>query len=321
MTVVRLGFVAMSMELKNASPSQTMTYTQFSKIPDREAAIRRLERIALKNIENTRRILAHCASSDIRFYRFTSRLIPLANHEELADWDYITPLKPSLRNLGDFIKTEQIRVDFHPVHFVLLNSSNKDIMKNSLKTLFMHYLFLKNMGIDPIHRSVLHVGGQYNDPEKALERFVENWMHVPQKLQQMIMLENDDTSFTLEDTLYLCEKLGIPLVFDYHHHLANHKNANWENDWERIVHTWKHSPLPIKMHISSPKSKKQFRHQADFVDVQMLFKFLQEIKGSVPQIDCMIEAKKKDAALFQLMEEIKERDDVEIIDGASFTLI
>lgn len=124
MTVVRLGFVAMSMELKNASPSQTMTYTQFSKIPDREAAIRRLERIALKNIENTRRILAHCASSDIRFYRFTSRLIPLANHEELADWDYITPLKPSFRKLGDFIKTEQIRVDFHPDHFVLLNSSN-----------------------------------------------------------------------------------------------------------------------------------------------------------------------------------------------------
>ena len=32
MTIVRLGFVAMSMELKNASPSQTMTFTQFQKI-------------------------------------------------------------------------------------------------------------------------------------------------------------------------------------------------------------------------------------------------------------------------------------------------
>ena len=50
----------------------------------------------------------------------------------------------------------------------------------------------------------------------------------------------------------------------------------------------------------------------------MFFDFLHEIKGSVPQIDCMIEAKRKDEALFHLMEEIKTRDDVEIIDGSSF---
>lgn len=321
MTVVRLGFVAMSMELKNASPSQTLTYTQFSKISDREAALRKLERISLNNIANTRRILAHCASSDIHFYRFTSRFIPLANHGEVADWDYITPLKLKLRDLGEFIKAAKIRVDFHPDHFVLLNSPNKDILKKSIKTLFMHYLLLKNMDIEPIHRSVLHVGGLYNDTEKALERFVENWMHVPEKLQRMIMLENDDTSFTVEDTLYLCEKLGIPLVFDYHHHLAHNKNDKWESNWERIVKTWEPSPLPMKMHISSPKSEKQFRHHADYVDVQMFFTFLKEINGSIPQIDCMIEAKKKDAALFQLMEEIKKRDDVEIIDGASFILL
>ena len=75
-------------------------------------------------------------------------------------------------------------------------------------------------------------------------------------IQKMIMLENDDTSFTLEDTLYLCEKLDIPLVFDYHHHLAHHQNANWEVHWDRVIQTWRHSSLPIKMHISSPKSEK-----------------------------------------------------------------
>lgn len=46
MTLVRLGYVAMSMELKKASPSQTMTFTQFQKIQDWEAALRKLERIA-----------------------------------------------------------------------------------------------------------------------------------------------------------------------------------------------------------------------------------------------------------------------------------
>lgn len=320
MTIVRLGYVAMSMELKDASPSKTMTFAGFQKINDREAALRKLERISLKNLHNTLRLLKHNAASDIHFYRLTSRLIPLANHEELSDWDYMKPLRGILREVGEFVKKHRIRIDFHPDHFVLINSMQKHILKNSVNTLKLHYLLLKAMGIDPTHRCVMHVGGNYKETEISLERFVDNWMDIPKGIQKMIMLENDDTSFTLENTLYLCEKLGIPLVFDYHHHLAFHQNANWKDSWERVVQTWRHSPLPIKMHISSPKSNKEFRHHADYVDIDMFFSFLKEIKGSIPQIDCMIEAKRKDEALFKLMKEIRKRNDVEIIDGSSFYL-
>ena len=84
--------------------------------------------------------------------------------------------------------------------------------------------------------------------------------------------------------------------------------------------TWKDSPIPIKMHISSPKSEAEFRHHSDYVDMDMFFNFLKEIKGTVPQIDCMIEAKKKDEALFTLIEEIKNREDIDMIDGSSFYL-
>lgn len=320
MTLVRLGYVAMSMELKNASPSKTMTFAQFEKIPDRDAALRKLERIALINLENTLRLLKHNAASDIHFYRLTSRLIPLANHEELLDWDYMKPLRTALREIGNFSRKHGMRLDFHPDHFVLINSMEKGILKNSITTLKLHYLLLKAMGIAPTHRCVMHVGGNYKETEKSLERFVDNWMVVPRAIQPMIMLENDDKSFTLEDTLYLCEKLGIPLVFDYHHHLAHHKNPNWVKHWERVVGTWMHSPLPIKMHISSPKSDQAFRHHSDYVDIKMFFNFLKEIKGSVPQIDCMIEAKRKDEALFKLIKKIKARGDIEWVDGSSFHL-
>jgi UV DNA damage endonuclease len=320
MTIIRLGYVAMSMKLQNASPSKTMTFAQFQKIDDREAAIRKLERIALLNLQNTLRLLKHNVASDIHFYRLTSRLIPLANHEELLEWNYMKPLKGFLREIGDYAKKHKIRIDFHPDHFVLINSMQKHILKNSINTLKLHYLLLKAMGINPTHRCVMHVGGNYKETENSLERFVENWMVIPRPIQQMIMLENDDTSFTLEDTLYLCEKLNIPLVFDYHHHLAHHQNVNWENSWNRVVDTWKHSPLPIKMHISSPKSDKTFRHHSDYVDIDMFFRFLSVIKGSIPQLDCMIEAKMKDEALFKLMDEAKTRQDVEIIDGSSFYL-
>jgi UV DNA damage endonuclease len=320
MTIIRLGYVAMSMKLHNASPSKTMTFAQFQKIEDREAAIRKLERIALLNLQNTLRILKHNVASDIHFYRLTSRLIPLANHEELLEWNYMKPLKGQLREIGDYAKKHKIRVDFHPDHFVLINSMQKHILKNSINTLKLHYLLLKAMGINATHRCVMHVGGNYKETENSLERFVENWMEIPRPIQQMIMLENDDTSFTLEDTLYLCEKLDIPLVFDYHHHLAHHQNENWEIHWNRVVDTWRHSPLPIKMHISSPKSDKAFRHHSDYVDIDMFFNFLSVIKGSIPQLDCMIEAKMKDEALFKLMDDVKTRNDVEIIDGSSFYL-
>ena len=101
MTIVRLGYVAMSMELKNASPSKTMTFAQFEKIGDREAAIRKLERIALANLENTHRLLKHNVFNGIHFYRLTSRLIPLANHGELPNWNYMEPLKKEIgRNWG-----------------------------------------------------------------------------------------------------------------------------------------------------------------------------------------------------------------------------
>ncbi|MBS4177660.1 hypothetical protein [Lederbergia citrea] len=38
---------------------------------------------------------------------------------------------------------------------------------------------------------------------------------------------------------------------------------------------------------------------------------------SVSQINCMIEEKRKDEALFHFMEEVKVKDDVKIIDGSS----
>ncbi len=312
----------MSVHVQNASPSKTMTYSQFSKIKDKEAAIHKLERIAKTNLHNCLRLLRHNLAHDITFFRFSSRLVPLANHPDLPDWDYLKPLKSELLAIKEFLQNQsEMRVDFHPDHFVLLNGTDKDILNTSLRTLRMHYSLLKGMGIDTKHRCVMHVGGAYEDKEKALEQFILNWGLVPTKIQEMIMLENDDTTFSLNETLYLCEKLGVPLVFDYHHHLANKgEGEQWESQWERIVDTWKSSNLPLKMHISSPKTEKDFLAHADYVDVDMFWRFVEEVNGTVPQIDCMIEAKQKDDALFRLMEELIAKKGIKKINDSSFTL-
>jgi UV DNA damage repair endonuclease len=72
------------------------------------------------------------------------------------------------------------------------------------------------------------------------------------------------------------------------------------------------------MHISSPKSDKEFRAHADYIDVHGFYSFLKEVNGTIPQIDCMIEAKKKDEALFQLVRDLKSYEDVEFINSSTF---
>ncbi|KEK22400.1 UV DNA damage repair endonuclease UvsE [Bacillus gaemokensis] len=316
--LVRLGYVAMSVHLKNASPSQTMTYAQFQRISDREAAIHKLERIANSNLDNCLRLLKHNKGYEISFFRLSSKLIPLANHEELLDWNYIRPLKEKLKELGEYAHRMNMRIDFHPDHFVILNSPQDHIFKKSIKTLHMHRKLLRGMGIQQRHRCVLHVGGGYDDKELALEGFIENWSNVPVSIQEMIMLENDDTTFSLKETLYLGEKLAVPVVFDLHHHMINNDGGDWYEDWHRVVNTWDTSLLPVKMHISSPREGNDPRAHADCIDADTFLTFLQKIKGSVPEIDCMIEAKKKDEALFQLMRKLSAKEEIEMIDGGSF---
>ena len=318
MTYIRLGYVAMSMELQNASPSQTMTYAQFSKLKDREAAIRRLERIGQSNLHNCLRLLKHNVANGIDFFRFSSKLIPLADHPELSDWYYMRAVKQETTAIMEYLKDHpQLRVDFHPDHFVVLNSNDMDVLKSSIKTLTFHYRMLKAMGIPPKHRCVLHVGGSYNDKEQALEQFISNWAYVPVPIQEMIILENDDTLFGVDDLLYLCEKLGIPFVFDLHHHNMN-PQGDFEEKWERIAGTWSHSPLPVKMHLSSPRDDKNPKAHADYVEVSEIIELVKGNRGYIEQIDVMLEAKLKDAALFRMAEELKHTPGFKQVKGACF---
>lgn len=319
--IVRFGYVAMSMQLKNASPSQTMTVKQFEQIKDKEAAIRKLERIAISNLENCYRLLKHNASVDIDFFRLSSKLVPLVNHPYTEGWKYEEVVAPILTEMGHFIAEHEMRIGFHPDHFVILNNLDEELLRRSLQTLLYHYKILKGLHIDPMHRCVLHVGGAKNGKVNGLEDFIDNFEKIPKVLQQMIILENDDQVYNIEDVLYLGEKLQIPVVFDLHHHDLNQpESTSFSEIWERVIHTWYHSPLPIKMHISSPKEGNNDKAHHDYIDVDRLMEFLQTIKGTVSHLDIMIEAKKKDEALFKLMKDLEEKQECLLLSQASIKL-
>ena len=76
------------------------------------------------------------------------------------------------------------------------------------------------------------------------------------------------------------------------------------------------------MHFSSPKSKlkKEYRSHNDYIDVKEFVKFINILKKENKDIDIMLEAKKKDEALFRLVRELKYQTNIKFLDETSFMI-
>ncbi|MBO7746702.1 UV DNA damage repair endonuclease UvsE [Paenibacillus sp. MWE-103] len=328
--IVRFGFVAMSVLLENASPSRTMTYATFSKLDDREAGLRRLERIAEENLRTTLRLMKHCVGHDVYVYRMTSKLIPLATHDALKDWNPYPALEAAFADVGAYARDKGMRVSFHPDHFCVFSTPRPEVLAKSAEDLNYHVTMLEHMGLGPMTKCNIHVGGAYGDKPASLERFIRQFGALEERLRVRVTLENDDKTFTARETLHAAEAVGAPMVLDIHHHAVNDggdgEAALHGELWPRIVRTWRGpdgQPLPLapKLHVSSPKSERDPRGHADNVEIGPLLRFLRGIADSVPRLDVMIEAKRKDAALLQLMDDMRrleaEGAGVRVIDGGS----
>ena len=302
---IRLGYVATALELKDCSPSKTVTLTNILKIADQETRINKIRRLARENLQNTLRILRYNAAHGIMLYRFSSRLIPLATHAIIQDWDYTGQLARELREIGTFIREHGLRVSFHPDQFIVLNSPDPAIVKSAIKDLQYHNQLLDSMGLGSAAKIVLHVGGVYKNKEAALERFTANFNDLESGIRQRIILENDDKSYNPLDVWQLCRQNDIPMVLDIHHNncCGRVDLAAMLGD---IFATWDSQPLPPKVHMSSPKgsSPGEFRMHAEYVDPGEFLDFLYLAGELKRDFDVMIEAKAKSLAMQKLLSDL-----------------
>ncbi len=318
---IRLGFVAMSLVLENASPSRTMTYKTYQSLSDDDSRLHRLKKLTRKNLANTLRIMRHAKAHDVQVYRITSKIVPLATHEQVIDWNYASELAEEFSLLKEWIEKSDMRISAHPDHFTLLTSPRKEVTDASIRDLIYHDIILSEMGLAPDKgKLVLHIGGTYNNKALAVETFISNFTVLPQNLKDRIILENDDKSYTASETLSICQKLGIPMVFDVHHHLCNPDGLPIEDLLNSIFDTWQNQSLSPKVHFSTPKSPSQIRGHADYIDSSAFYDFLIQAKKINRDFDVMLEAKNKDTALFQLVQDLKQYPDINFIDEASFEI-
>ncbi len=301
---IRFGYVSHAISLWDASPAKTVTFTRYQQLGEAEGK-KKLLQATKENLSHTLRMLYYNVAHEIELYRFSSSIVPLATHPEVR-WDFYSPFQSEWAEIGEVVKKKGLRVSFHPNQFTLFTSPQKTITENAVTDMEYHYRMLEAMGLAGQGLINIHIGGAYGNKEKTIERFHENLMMLPPKIKNVMTLENDDKTYHAEETLRACQRAGVPFVFDYHHHIANPCDTRLEDLLPDMFRTWENREIHPKIHISSPKSEKEFRSHSDFVSVDFIMPCLKLLAELGRDVDVMIEAKAKDQALLRLVDDLSK---------------
>lgn len=267
--------------------------------------LNKVSELCLSNVRNILKALKFLNSKDIKAFRISSRILPLYTHPK---FDYtIDLLKDNKEILNalflikNYAKINNIRLSFHPDQFVLLSSSNPEILERSLRELEYHAKIADLVGADVVN---IHLGGSYGNKTEALKIVEKNFnSRLSKNVRNLLTIENDDRIYTPEDVYRICKKLGVRMVYDVHHHRCNPDGLSVEEVTEFCISTWKKRGDPY-FHISSPKdgwdSKRPQTH-ADYIDIADFPLCWLNLKLNVT-ID--VEAKNKELAIFKLIKDL-----------------
>ncbi len=262
-------------------------------------------RVSLEYIDH---ILDYLAETDIRMYRMASDLAPYVTKADLPDQhQQIEEAADDLRRVGERASTLGIRLSIHPSQYIVLNTPDERVLDTAVRTFASQADILDGMGLGPEHKIITHVGGLYNDRPLALQRFAERYERLPDNVRARLIVENDDRLFPVEDVLWLHEQTGIPVVYDWLHHIAlNSGDIDPVEAARRCLQTWPADQRP-KIHFSTvagslPKGKAA--PHADYIDPEDIIPLLQALSDH--DFDVMLEAKHKDLALLQLRVHLAE---------------
>lgn len=303
--IIRLGYVAIALNLKNVTSSSTVTFATYNKLKNEEERLKKLKSVTFSNIDDLETILKYNMENNIHFYRLTSKLIPLSTHPEVT-WEYEKYFSKELKRIGDIIKKSHMRVDFHPDQFNVINSVKDKVIEDTIRNL-NHAVDLYDLMEYDEGKLVIHVGSSAGGKEESIKRFITNLDRFPKRITSRLIIENDDKVFTAKNVLDLCQEINCPMVLDLHHHKCKNDGENIADLLEDIFNTWNNESLPPKVHFSSPRESEFDRKHADFIDVNDFANFLNIAKETTNKdFDVMIEAKKKDQALIKLVKDLKK---------------
>ena len=274
-----------------------------------EKGIAYASELALQNVRDLYKILQWNFLNDIYFYRLSSDIVPWASEyemEELPDYGLILA---ACKKAGNFAREHNMRLTSHPGPFNKLASPKERVFQLTATDLKVHADLFDMIGLPrtPYAKLNIHVGAAYGDKPFALDNFCRNFERLPESVRSRLTVENDDkASLYCTEELYesVYKRIGIPIVFDYHHHALHPGTQTEQEALEMALSTWPQTIIPVvhyaesrSVEYSNPKIKPQAH--SDYI--------VNAFDDYGHCIDVMIEAKHKELALLRYRDIIKER--------------
>lgn len=247
--------------------------------------------IARHNLLALERTAAYCQHMGIGLFRISSDIVPFASHPSVhVPWQ--EALAPELAAAGAAFARAGVRVSMHPGQYTVLNSPRKDVVHSAVEDLRYHADFLDALGAPYSSKLVLHVGGVYGQRQEALKRFATHFPLLPDNVQKRLVLENDEKCFAIHEVVALCQRLGIPAVFDVLHHAVNPAPEGTTQQWLQVSGTtWKPEDGPQKIHYSQQRAEAKAGTHSATIAAAPFLEWYHSLAGQ--PIDIMLEVKDK----------------------------
>lgn len=275
----------------------------------REEQLRLLSEIARQNAASLRSAVMYCAASGFGCFRVMSHILPLRTHPTVgyavADLPDAESIVAAFTECGRLARKLDVRLTFHPDQFVVLNSPDARIVRNSIAELEYQAEVADWIGADVV---TIHGGGAYGDKQAAVERLRSTLGTLPNAVRSRIALENDDSVFSPRDLLPLCESQRVPFVYDVHHHRCLPDELQVEEVTRRAVQTWASEPL---FHISSPAGGWRVADPRVHADFIALRDFPREWRDLAITVE--VEARAKETAVSRLKRGLSTLDRVAVV--------
>ena len=228
---------------------------------------------------------------NLLFFRITSDLVPFASHT-ICRFNWQKHFQKQFKAIGDFIKSNNMRISMHPDQFILINSVDRSVFENSVRELAYHAEVLDLMELDTSAKIQIHVGGVYGDKEKSMKRFAKRFGSLDEEIKRRLVIENDDRRYRLEDCLGISGETKIPVLFDVLHHEINNSGETIREAFGLFTRTWKEKDgLPMVDYGSSKEGGLKRKHSKS-IDLEHFDNFLEETRAF--DFDVMLEIKDKE---------------------------
>jgi UV DNA damage endonuclease len=302
---MNLGYACINMTLGAQTPRITTNRSMVKKTFN-ERGIEYASELALENVRDLFEILKWNVKNGIKLFRTSSDIFPWGSEYNLEDLPDYNKIANILKGCGTYAKENGLRINSHPGPFNVLVSPNPKVVENTFKDLELHGKVFDLMGLShtPYNNINIHCNGVYGDKISAMDRFCENFDKLSDSVKKRLTIENDDKAsmYSVKDLMYIHHKIGIPIVFDYHHHQFCTGDLTEQQALILATSTWNKSGVKPEVHYSESKAL----HESDTkIKPQAHSDYITNLPDTYNiDVDIMVEAKAKELSILPFIKEL-----------------